>query len=164
MVSRPSRRVTMDAYAHQDIPFEKLVEELQPERNLNHNPLYQAWFVLQNTPMPQLELPGLNISSFEIETNTIRHDLLLEIDQDSQGLNGRFEYKTDLFDKNSISRLIEYFEKIIHCLVADPEIKLNEVAKILNQSDRERQKLQKQEIQAVEYHKLKTIKRKRIHN
>ncbi|MEO1375475.1 MAG: amino acid adenylation domain-containing protein, partial [Cyanobacteria bacterium J06635_10] len=138
-----SRRVTMDAYAHQDIPFEKLVEELQPERNLNHNPLYQAWFVLQNIPMPQLELPGLNISSFEIETNIVRHDLLLEIDQNSQGLNGRFEYKTDLFDKNSISRLIEHFEKIIRCVIAEPEIKVNELAKILNQSDRERQELQK---------------------
>ncbi|MBD0265593.1 MAG: non-ribosomal peptide synthetase, partial [Tolypothrix sp. Co-bin9] len=159
-----SHQVTLEAYAHQDLPFEKLVEELQPERNLNHNPLYQAWFVLQNTRMPQLELPGLTLTAFEVETETVRHDLLLAISESPEGLNGTFEYKTDLFDKASISRLIAHFERLIRHVVAQPNTTLHEIATIFAQSDKEQQKIQKEELQAVERQKLKITKRKTIRN
>ncbi|MEM1393821.1 MAG: amino acid adenylation domain-containing protein [Cyanobacteria bacterium P01_H01_bin.150] len=157
-----SRQVTLEAYAHQDLPFEKLVEELQPERNLNHSPLYQAWFVLQNAPMPQLELPGLNLTTLEIERDTVRHDLLLSIGESSEGLDGKFEYKTNLFDEATISRLIEHFKTVINHVVAQPDTTLNEIATILTQSDEEQQKIQKQELQVTERQKLKMIKRKTI--
>ncbi len=159
-----SRQVTLEAYAHQDLPFEKLVEELQPERNLNQNPLYQAWFVLQNAPMPQLELPGLSLTTLEIERDTVRHDLLLSIGESSEGLNGKFEYKTDLFDEATISRLIEHFKTVINHVVAQPDTTLDEIATILTQSDEEQQKIQKQELQVTEQQKLKMTKRKIIRN
>ncbi|MBW4556597.1 MAG: amino acid adenylation domain-containing protein [Trichormus sp. ATA11-4-KO1] len=159
-----SRQVTLEAYAHQYLPFEKLVEELQPQRNLNHHPLYQAWFVLQNTPMPPLELPNLTLTSFEVDSNPVRHDLLLEIWPSPEGLKGRFEYKTDLFDKASISRLIKYLNTLLSHVVAHPNTTLNELATMIAQIDREQQKLQKQELQATEHQKLKMIKRKTIRN
>ena len=69
------REVALDAYAHQDLPFEKLVEELQPERNLSHNPLFQVLFILQNAPMPSIELPDLTISPVKIDSKTAKFDL-----------------------------------------------------------------------------------------
>lgn len=157
-----SRQVTLEAYAHQDLPFEKLVEELQPERNLNHSPLYQAWFVLDNTPMPQLELPGLTLTPFELETRTARHDLLLGIWESPEGLQGTFEYKTHLFDKANISRLIEYFKIVIQCVVAQPDTKLQEIVEFIAQIEQEQQRIQKQNLQATERQKLKMTKRKAI--
>ncbi|MCG6136134.1 MAG: amino acid adenylation domain-containing protein [Nostoc sp. LLA-1] len=156
-----SRRITLEAYAHQDLPFEKLVEQLQPERNLNHNPLYQAWFVLQNTPMQQLELPGLTLTSFAMENNTTKHDLLLEIAESSAGLNGNFAYKIHLFNHLSVSRLIRHFEKLLVSVTARPDTKLNELVKILAEMEQEQQEIQKQELQAVQQQKLKMSKRKK---
>ncbi|TFI53961.1 amino acid adenylation domain-containing protein [Mastigocladus laminosus UU774] len=159
-----SRQVTLEAYAHQDLPFEKLVEELQPERSINHNPLHQAWFVLQNTPMPQLELPDLTLTPLEVESGTARHDLLLTIWESPEGLNGTFEYKTNLFDKASISQLIRYFETLARHIVAQPDTTLNELATMLAQIDEEQQQIQKQELQTAERQKLKTSKRKAVRN
>src|ERR1051326_5879968 len=69
------RETTLAAYAHQDLPFEKLVEELQPERDLSRNPIFQVMFALQNAPLGELELPGLTLQEQEIESNTTRFDL-----------------------------------------------------------------------------------------
>lgn len=157
-----SRQVTLEAYAHQDLPFEKLVVELQPERNLNNNPLYQAWFVLQNVSIPRLELSGLSITPFEVEKDTVRHDLLLEIRESSEGLRGRFEYKTDLFYEVSISRLIEHFKTLVQHIVVQPDTTLHEIATMLTQSNEEQQRIQKQELRVTERQKLKMIKRKTI--
>lgn len=157
-----SRKVTLEAYANQDLPFEKLVEELQPERSLNRHPLYQAWFVLQNAPMPKLELPDITLTPFEVERDTVRHDLLLAIWESSEGLKGKFEYKTDLFHEASISRLTEHFKTLVQHIVAQPDTTLDEIATMLTQSDEEQQKTQKQELRFAERQKLKMIKRKTI--
>ena len=159
-----SRQVTLAAYAHQDLPFEKLVEELQPERNLSHNPLYQAWFVLQNAPMPPLELPGLTLNLFEIDTDTVRHDLLLNIWESPEGIEGTFEYKTQLLDKDAITRLIRYFEILLHHVTKQPNMRLNELAEILTEIDQEQQSVKKKEIQISALEKLKKIERKPIRN
>lgn len=159
-----SRQVTLAAYAHQDLPFEKLVEELQPERNLSHNPLYQAWFVLQNAPMPPLELPGLTLSLVEIDTDTVRHDLLLNIWESPEGIEGTFEYKTQLLDKDAITRLIRYFETLLHHVTKQPNMRLNELAEVLSHTDQEQQLIQKREIQTSNLQKLKKIERKPIRN
>ncbi|MBD2201843.1 hypothetical protein H6G33_10830 [Calothrix sp. FACHB-1219] len=159
-----SRQVTLEAYAHQDLPFEKLVEELQPQRSLNNHPLYQAWFVLDNNPMPQLQLPDLILTPFEIETRTVRHDLLLSMWETSAGIQGYFEYKTHLFDKPSIYRLIEHFQVIIQHVVAKPEIKLQEIVELLNQIDREQQQIKKNNLQATERQKLTIAKRRAVRN
>ncbi|MCX7595462.1 MAG: condensation domain-containing protein, partial [Fischerella sp.] len=91
------KEVTSGAFDHQDLPFEKLVEEMQPERSLSHTPLFQVMFVLQNAPMPPLELPELTLSPLMIDSKTAKVDLSLSITDTQQGLIGNLEYNTDLF-------------------------------------------------------------------
>ncbi|MGF2075659.1 condensation domain-containing protein, partial [Enterococcus casseliflavus] len=86
------------AYAHQDLPFEMLVEALQPERTLSHTPLFQVMLVLDNTPLEQLELSDLSLRVLDSESGTARFDLTLALSESSEGLAGSIEYNTDLFD------------------------------------------------------------------
>lgn len=133
------KQVAVDAYAHQDLPFEKLVEQLHPERSLNQNPLFQVAIALQNAPMEQLELPGLTLSPFkEIETTTARFDLefyLWECGEDfrslwgdkwqqSAGLRGVLVYNTALFDSDAIARLLQHFQTLLAGAVENINTKL----------------------------------------
>ena len=135
------RSVALAAYAHQDVPFEKLVEELHPERHLSRNPLFQVVFALQNAPMEQLELPGLTLKSSNFETKTTRFDLelyLWECSDDfrslwgdgwnhAAGLRGVMVYNTDLFDQTTILRLLESFQTLLEGIVANPDQRLSEL-------------------------------------
>jgi hypothetical protein len=118
---RRVREVTLEAYAHQDLPFEKLVEALQPERDLNRHPLFQVMFVLQNTPMPALELPGLILSPLEVEKGTAKSDLTLFMTDSEEGLIGLWEYRTDLFEPATIARMLGHFQTLLEGIVAEPE-------------------------------------------
>ncbi|MDF5726639.1 MAG: amino acid adenylation domain-containing protein [Rhizonema sp. PD38] len=115
------REVTLEAYAHQDLPFEKLVEELQPERNLSHHPLFQVMFVLQNAPSLDMKLPSLSLSFLKLENQTAKFDLSLSMQETSSGLKGEFEYNTDLFETATISRMIGHFQNLLQSIVANPE-------------------------------------------
>ena len=95
---RRVREVTLGAYAHQDLPFEKLVEVLQLERMLDRNPLFQVMFVFQNTPMQDLELPGLSMRTLEIDEGTTAFDLTLTMEETDEGIRGSMRYSTDLFN------------------------------------------------------------------
>ncbi len=133
------RDVTLAAYAHQDLPFEKLVEELQPIRSLSQNPLFQVVFAVQNTPMEQLVLPGLVLSSMNLETKTSRFDLELYLWkcadnfrnlwgqgwQQSDGLRGVIVYNTDLFDSSTIAALRHHFQTLLENIVANPNSHLS---------------------------------------
>jgi amino acid adenylation domain-containing protein len=133
------RDVTLAAYAHQDLPFEKLVEELQPVRSLGQNPLFQVVFALQNTPMEQLVLPGLVLSPIEFETKTSRFDLELYLWkftdnfrslwgkgwQQSDGMRGVVVYNTDLFDATTIASLRRHFQTLLEGIVANPDTRLS---------------------------------------
>ncbi|BAZ54101.1 amino acid adenylation domain protein [Nostoc sp. NIES-4103] len=121
------REVALGAYAHQDLPFEKLVEEIQPERNLSHNPLFQVMFVLQNASMRQLELPGLRVKPLENNGTTAKFDLTLVIEDVEPGLIANFEYNTDLFDEIKISRLAANFEVLLQGIVTNPQQRLSEL-------------------------------------
>ncbi|XHX79764.1 MAG: amino acid adenylation domain-containing protein [Stenomitos frigidus ULC029] len=135
------RSVALAAYAHQDVPFEKLVEELHPERHLSRNPLFQVVFALQNAPMEQLDLPGLTLRSSNFETKTTRFDLelyLWECSDDfrslwgdgwshAAGLRGVFVYNTDLFDQATILRLLESFQTLLEGIAANPDQRLSEL-------------------------------------
>ena len=114
------RQVALDAYTHQNVPFEKLVEELHPERSLSYNPLFQVMFILQNTPQPQLELPGLNLS-LEMENVTANFDLSLSIEETEQELLGSWEYNTDWFDATTIKRMVGHFQTLLECIVTNPQ-------------------------------------------
>ncbi len=107
------REVTLGAYSHQDMPIEKLVEILQPERSLRYHPFFQVFFVFQNAPMEKLELPGVNVCTLKPRNVTSLFDLELYIHEAEDGLQGNLEYKTDLFDEATMIRLIKDFQTIL---------------------------------------------------
>jgi amino acid adenylation domain-containing protein len=118
---------TLQAYAHQDVPFERIVEEIQPERNLSHHPLFQVMFVLQNAPMGKLELPQLQLTPWQIEQVTAKFDLTLLMTETEQGIQGRWEYRTDLFDVATINRMVGHLQTLLECIVANPQQRITEL-------------------------------------
>ncbi|MBE9103653.1 amino acid adenylation domain-containing protein, partial [Nostoc cf. edaphicum LEGE 07299] len=121
------REVALGAYAHQDLPFELLVEELQPQRDLSHTPLFQVMFVLQNTPMSALELPGLTLSPLKSNSHTAKFDLTLYITETVDGLLGDLEYNTDLFKESSIQRMVAHLQTLLEGIVANSKQRLSEL-------------------------------------
>jgi amino acid adenylation domain-containing protein len=115
------REVTLGAYEHQDVPYEKLLEELRLPRDLSRNPLFQVLFVLHNTPQQTLELSGLTVSPLEIDPGTARFDVTLEFWETPEGLRGRFEYSTDLFEVVTIVRMAGHLQTLLEGIVAHPE-------------------------------------------
>ncbi|UCE20065.1 MAG: amino acid adenylation domain-containing protein [Gemmatimonadota bacterium] len=115
------REVCLGAYAHQDVPFEKLVEELRPERNLTQSPMFQVMFVLQNATDSALELKDVTLNSLEVDTGTAKFDLALSVIDGAEGLNGILYYNTDLFDAPTINRILKHYENLLEGIVADPE-------------------------------------------
>jgi amino acid adenylation domain-containing protein len=115
------REMALEAYTHQDLPFEKLVEALQPERDLSHHPLFQVMLVLQNTPLPLVQLPDLTLSLPDIDTGTAKFDLTLFIEDTDQGLKEILEYNTALFDAGTITRMCGHFQTLLTGIVADPD-------------------------------------------
>jgi amino acid adenylation domain-containing protein len=131
------RRVTLDAYAHQDLPFEKLVEELQPQRNFSHSPLFQVLFVLQNAPVRVSELTGLTVTPVEVASKTATFDLSLMMVEEANALKGTVEYNTDLFEEATISRMIGHFQTLLESIVADPGTPISRLD-LLTGSERDR--------------------------
>ncbi len=131
------RDVALEAYEHQDLPFEKLVEELDPDRDLSRNPLFQVAFALQNAPMQPLELPGLMLEPAPLESGSTRFDLevhlwepahgLRSLWRSQAGLSGFISYSTDLFDRDRIGRLIEHFKTLLAGIVANPDACLSDL-------------------------------------
>jgi len=121
------REMTLGAYAHQDVPFEMLVDELQPERDLSRTPLFQVMFVLQNAPMPLQGQSGLTFSPLEVDSRTAKFDLTLFMVETAQGLSGAWEYNTDLFDGDTMRRLVGHFQVLLEGIVADPNRRLSEL-------------------------------------
>ena len=101
-----TRRRALDAYAHQDVPFERLVNALEPQRQLNRTPLFQVMFALQNAPQPELRLGGLEVTPLAAEPGTAKFDLTLSLAAGAEGLSGGVEYNTDLFEQATIERLV----------------------------------------------------------
>ena len=156
------REVTLGAYAHQDLPFEKLVEELQPNRNLRNTPIFQVWFAFQNTPTPAIALSDITTTTLKIDSKTAQFDLALLLAETSEGMRGFFEYKTDLFEDSTLHRMAGKLAKILERIVAQPDLKLNELVEILAQLEREQQLTAAKELEAANLQSLKNIKRKRI--
>ncbi|BAY84417.1 amino acid adenylation domain-containing protein [Calothrix parasitica NIES-267] len=132
------REVTLEAYAHQDLPFDKLVEELRPQRDVKLNPLFQVMFILQNTPMPAQEVLGLTLQSVEVDNGTAMFDILLSITESEQGLNGFLEYNTDLFDSETISQFISNYQTLLENILINPD---ENISKLPLLNTKEQQKL-----------------------
>ncbi|MEH2238958.1 non-ribosomal peptide synthetase [Nostoc sp.] len=121
------REVALGAYTNQDLPFEQLVEKLQPERSLSHTPLFQVMFQLQNTPTTTLELPGLTLSPLEFDKKTTKFDLTLFMVEIKQGLIGTLEYNTDLFNADTITRMLGHFQSLLEGIVANSEQRISDL-------------------------------------
>ncbi len=112
------RRRALAAYAHQDLPFEKLVDALEPQRDLSRQPLFQVMLVLQNAPRKTVESAGLELQFLPLDPPTSKFDLLLMLSESPRGLRGHLEYSTDLFDETTIRRLGIHFERTLRTLAA----------------------------------------------
>ncbi|MHC0067443.1 SDR family NAD(P)-dependent oxidoreductase [Nostoc sp. UIC 10890] len=130
------RETTLEAYKHQDVPFEQVVEVLQPQRSLSHAPLFQVMFVLQNAPMGELELPGVTLKLLSSQTETARFDLTVSMQQTSEALVGSWEYNTDLFDGSTIERMTAHFQNLCSAIVENPQQKISELP-LLTDSEQE---------------------------
>ncbi|HEY0603237.1 MAG TPA: amino acid adenylation domain-containing protein [Herpetosiphonaceae bacterium] len=114
------RETCLDAYAHQDLPFEQLVEALQPTRDMSHLPLFQVMFTLQNAPLPSAEIPELEITALDIATETAQVDLLLLVTETDQGLQAVLNYNTDLFAAATIRHMAQRFLTLLESICATP--------------------------------------------
>ena len=121
------RQVTLLSYAHPDLPFEELVKELQPQRDLSHTPLFQVMFVLQNAPISEVELAGLTISPLPTQSAVAKFDLTLSLQSTATGLVGMWEYKADLFDAATIERISGHFQTLLEGIVANPQERISQL-------------------------------------
>jgi NRPS condensation-like uncharacterized protein len=131
---RRVREVTLGAYAHQDVPFAKLVDEFHIRRELTRNPLFQVVFVLQNAPVKNLELTGLTLTPVEFEARSAPFDLVFSLSETADTLTGAVTYSTELFDKQTVQKLITHFQNVLEGIVADPNQPLSSLA-ILQDSE-----------------------------
>jgi amino acid adenylation domain-containing protein len=121
-----TRERTLTGQTHQDVPFERLVEDLKPERNLARPPLFQVLFVFQNAPREALNLPGLTARPLAVGTGTAKSELHLSLEERAgEGIAGELEYNRDLFDATTIDRLLGHFEALLAAAVADPGLRLS---------------------------------------
>jgi non-ribosomal peptide synthetase component F len=130
-----ARKSTLEAFAHQDLPFERLVEELQPERHLSVTPLFQVVLALQNTPVDRLDLPGLSLSPLELEATTVECDFELHVWEREDSLLAVLAYSTELFDAPTVLRIAGHLETLLHGALADPGRRLSELP-LLSESER----------------------------
>ena len=133
------REVALGAYSHQDLPFEKLLEALQPPRDLSRTPLFQVLFVLQNTPRQPPALLGLSVEPLEIAPETANFDVCLNLSETPAGLRGWLEYSTDLFEAATIARMGGHLQTLLEGIVASPHVPLSRLP--LLQPDEQQQLL-----------------------
>ncbi|MGH7411975.1 MAG: non-ribosomal peptide synthetase, partial [Candidatus Methylomirabilis sp.] len=129
------KEVALGAYAHQDVPFEELMEELHTDRSLSYSPLFQVMFILQNAPRAVPRLSGLTLSPLKIDTGTAKFDLLLSLTEEANRLRGLLSYNTDLFDASTMRRMLGHFQLLLEGIVADPEHRLGSLP-ILTDAER----------------------------
>src|ERR1051326_1480240 len=122
---RRVREVSLGALAHQDLPFEKLVEELHPQRSLGHSPLFQVMLDLQNAPMELKQINGLRLSLFPVETETAKFDLTLTFSQTDEGLDAALEYSRELFDEATARRMVASFLTLLEAIAEHPDTRID---------------------------------------
>ncbi|HEY0022717.1 MAG TPA: non-ribosomal peptide synthase/polyketide synthase [Longimicrobium sp.] len=119
------REGTLGAYEHQDVPFERLVAELQPERSLSHSPLFQVMFALQNADRSGFDVAGLRMEGVSGEVETTRFDLGLTAIPHDGGIRGALEYSTDLFDRSTVQRMLGHLERVLEQVAEDADVRLS---------------------------------------
>lgn len=130
------REVALGAYAHQDLPFEMLVEALQPQRNLSYTPIFQVGFDLQDISESSLQLSEISIEPLHAHGGTAAFDLLMSVNHTAYGLGGTLEYNSDLFERMTIERMLVHFQQLLQSIVADPDQSITRLS-ILTGAERE---------------------------
>ena len=158
---RRVRESCLGAYAHQEVPFERLVEELRPERSLSHSPIFQVSFGLNNAPRDELKLPGLQLKSLGVDDDTVRWDLAIWVVQDAEGLRGRWTYRTELFKPETIRRITVHWETLLRSIIASPEARIQSL-EMLTEEERKQRERDEMMTGIVSAEKLLTARRKTI--
>src|ERR1043165_1750112 len=156
---RQVREVALGAYAHQDVPFEKLVEEFGGERKVSQTPLFQVAFGVNNTPQVELKLGSLEISGMPVATEAGRYDLTLWIEGLAEGLKATWRYNTDLFGEERMRRLAGRYEKLLESAVAEPEARVSTLD-ILSDEEKNQRVAQRKQRGVSNIDKLKSTRRK----
>jgi hypothetical protein len=153
------REVTLRAYAHQDLPFDKLVEELRPERNLTHSPLVQVLFVQQNTPRSAGSMPGIKMERFRLEVPS-KFDMAVFIGENEGQVVGRWVYNPDLFDSSTIARMATLYETLLRAVALESNIPLSRIYAALSEAEQRLREAEQKSFQDTSLRKLKGAKRK----
>ncbi|UNY98310.1 amino acid adenylation domain-containing protein [Zhouia spongiae] len=130
------KQTTLEAYENQDLPFEKVVDMLEPERNLSYSPLFQVMMVLQNNPEGELKFSGLNVESVGIESTISKFEITLDFTETEKGLYGGIEYNTDLFDSDTIERMANHFKVLVEQLIENSQRQIKDI-ELLTSSERQ---------------------------
>src|SRR6266498_3441407 len=132
------REVALGAYTHQEMPFEKLVEEINPERDLSRSPLFQVMISLHNTDREEFDLSGLKVTEVGEESGPVKFDLTLELTEGEEGISGCLEYSLDLYEAETIRRMARHYERLVNEIVWDAEQRIREIELL---SDAEKRRL-----------------------
>jgi non-ribosomal peptide synthetase component F len=131
---RRVRDVCLGMQAYQDLPFQKLVEELHPHRDLSRNPLFQMVFVLQNAPSGSIELPNLVLKPVIVDVGTIPFDLILSLGEQPDGLFGSLIYNADLFNRSRMKRMVGHYESLLKGILTDPGQRISSL-RLMNEEE-----------------------------
>ena len=153
-----AREVTLEAYAHQDLPFEKLVEGMQLERDLSRSPLFQVKFELNEAFTAPLQMPALSVKQFGDPSQTVRYDLHLTVN--AQDLSGKLAYATDLFEPATISWMTEQLKSVLSAVAKQPDVRVEQLEQMLREADRQRDQDKAEELKRARLRKYEQVKRK----
>ncbi len=154
------REVTLGAFAHQELPFEKLVDELQPERQPGRSPIFQVVFNYQNAPLPVLRLPGVTLEPLAIDRGASKYELTLYMGDQGGRLSGSIEYQTDLFDEAIVADLRADFERVLANSIDRPDIRLSDLIEMLAADERQKRENRRQVASRSKLDKLRRIRRR----
>jgi amino acid adenylation domain-containing protein len=153
------REVTLRAYAHQDLPFDKLVEELRPERNLTHSPLVQVLFVQQNTPRSTGSMQGLKMERFPLDVPS-KFDMAVFIGESADHVVGRWVYNPDLFDASTVARMAGLYEVLLRAVASESNVPLSRIYDALGEAEQRLRAAEQKSFHETSLRKLKGAKRK----
>jgi non-ribosomal peptide synthetase component F len=154
--------VSLEAHAHQEIPFQKLVDELRLKRDLGHHPLFQISFTLDTLRPRPGDSAGLKITPLEMPAATVQHDLTLHMADTGAGLTALWQYSTDLYDAATVEQLAGEFALLVAHAGRRPEARLSELTALLAGSEREQRGERAREAAAAGLQKLKTVRRRAV--
>ncbi len=129
------RTVATEAYVHQDVPFDRVVEAVNPQREVNRTPLFQVKFVLQNVPRPKLEVENLRLVELEVGSGTAKFDLLINVLQKDGALRMLWEYSSELFRESTVQRIADCYLALLENIILDPELPLHAAVAVVQETN-----------------------------